>query len=115
LAFLAMESGKVPQQFAVILLLDRSDDLSLSDLQQVISDRILAVPRLRQRLIKVPPGCGRSVWVDEADFTIDRDVSEPQTGAAAGGVCGVALSAIVGCHTTCSLSRPGPHGHGWIK
>jgi WS/DGAT/MGAT family acyltransferase len=74
LAFLAMESGKVPQQFAVILLLDRSDDLSLSDLQQVISDRILAVPRLRQRLIKVPPGCGRSVWVDEADFTIDRHI-----------------------------------------
>jgi diacylglycerol O-acyltransferase len=56
LALLAMESGKVPQQFAVILLFDQSDDLSLSQLQQVISDRILAVPRLRQRLIKVPAG-----------------------------------------------------------
>jgi diacylglycerol O-acyltransferase / wax synthase len=74
LAFLAMDTGKVPQQFAVILLLDQSDDLSLFHLRQVISDRILAVPRLRQRLIKVPPGCGRSVWVDEADFNIDRHV-----------------------------------------
>jgi hypothetical protein len=74
LAVLAMDTGKAPQQFAVILLLDQSDDLSLFHLRQVISYRILAVPRLRQRLIKVPPGCGRSVWVDEADFNIDRHV-----------------------------------------
>jgi hypothetical protein len=56
-----LDTGKAPQQFAVILLLDQSDDLSLFHLRRVISDRILAVPRLRQRFIKVPPGCGRSV------------------------------------------------------
>jgi hypothetical protein len=61
LAVLALDTGKAPQQFAVILLLDQSDDLSLFHLRRVISDRILAVPRLRQRFIKVPPGCGRSV------------------------------------------------------
>jgi diacylglycerol O-acyltransferase / wax synthase len=74
LAFLAMDTGRVSEQFAVLLLLDQSDDFSLSHLRQLISDRILAVPRLRQRLIKVPPGCGRSVWVDEADFNVDRHV-----------------------------------------
>jgi WS/DGAT/MGAT family acyltransferase len=40
----------------------------------MISDRIRALPRLRQRLIKVPPGCGRPVWVDDPEFHIDRHV-----------------------------------------
>jgi diacylglycerol O-acyltransferase / wax synthase len=74
LAFLAMDIGKVPEQFAVILLLEQSGDLSLTELRWVISDRILALPRLRQRLIKVPPGCGRPVWVDDPDFHIDHHV-----------------------------------------
>jgi diacylglycerol O-acyltransferase / wax synthase len=74
LAFLAMDTGKVPEQFAVILILERPGDLGLLDLRQLIEGRILALPRLRQRLMKVPPGCGRSVWVDDLDFTIDRHV-----------------------------------------
>ena len=74
LAFLAMDVGKVPQQFAVILILDRPGDLQLRQLRQLISDRILALPRLRQRLIKVRPGYGRPIWVDDADFRIDRHV-----------------------------------------
>ena len=74
LAFLAMDTGKVPEQFAVILILERPGDLGLLDLRQLIGGRILALPRLRQRLIKVPPGCGRSVWGDDLDFTIDRHV-----------------------------------------
>jgi diacylglycerol O-acyltransferase len=74
LAFLAMEAGKVPQQFAAILLLKPSGDFSLPHLRQVISERILAIPRLRQRLIKVPVGCGHPVWVDDHDFDIDHHV-----------------------------------------
>jgi diacylglycerol O-acyltransferase / wax synthase len=74
LAFLAMEAGKVPQQFAAILLLEPSGDFSLPRLRQVISERILAIPRLRQRLIKVPVGCGHPVWVDDHEFHIDHHV-----------------------------------------
>lgn len=74
LAFLAMDTRKVPEQFAVILILERPGDLGLLELHKVIGGRIPALPRLRQRLIKVPPGCGRSVWVDDLDFTIDRHV-----------------------------------------
>jgi diacylglycerol O-acyltransferase len=74
LAFLAMDTGQAPQQFAVILILERPGDFSLSDLQQLIADRIVALPRLRQKLIKVPPGCGRPVWVDDGDFNIDHHV-----------------------------------------
>jgi diacylglycerol O-acyltransferase / wax synthase len=76
LAFLAMDTGKIPQQIAVILVLGRPGDLSLSQLRQIISDRIRALPRLRQRLITVPPGCGRPVWADDPDFDIDRHVRE---------------------------------------
>ncbi|HEX5383728.1 MAG TPA: wax ester/triacylglycerol synthase domain-containing protein, partial [Propionibacteriaceae bacterium] len=72
LAFLAMDTGKVPQQFAVILILEGSSDFGLSQLRQLIFDRIRAMPRLRQRLIKVPFGCGRPVWVDDHDFAIDH-------------------------------------------
>jgi diacylglycerol O-acyltransferase len=74
LAFLAMEAGKVPRQFAVILLLEPSGDFTVPHLRQLMSERILAIPRLRQRLIKVPVGCGRRVWVDDQDFHIDQHV-----------------------------------------
>jgi diacylglycerol O-acyltransferase / wax synthase len=69
-----MDTGQVPEQFAVILLLKQPGDLSLHQLRQVISGRILALPRLRQRLIKVSPGCGRAIWVDDSDFRIERHV-----------------------------------------
>ena len=74
LAFLVMDIGQAPQQFAVILILERPGDFSLSHLRQLIADRIVALPRLRQKLIKVPPGCGRPVWVDDGDFNIDHHV-----------------------------------------
>jgi hypothetical protein len=74
LAFLAMDTGNVPQQFGVILLLERSGALGLPELRQVVSQRIRAIPRLRQRLITVPVGCGRPVWVDDLDFRIERHV-----------------------------------------
>jgi diacylglycerol O-acyltransferase / wax synthase len=74
LAFLAMEAGNVPEQFAAILLVEPAGDFILSHLRQVISERILAIPRLRQRLIKVPVGCGHPVWVDDHDFHIDHHV-----------------------------------------
>jgi WS/DGAT/MGAT family acyltransferase len=74
LAFLAMDTGPVPEQLAVILILERPADLGLGDLRHLIMDRIRAVPRLRHKLIKVPPGCGRAVWVDDRDFNIDHHV-----------------------------------------
>ena len=43
--FLAMETREVPQQIAVVLILDPPADLGLSRLMQIVADRILAVPR----------------------------------------------------------------------
>lgn len=73
-AFLAMDSGEVPEQFGVILMLAEGSGMGLARARQLIAERIPAVPRLRQRLIRVPFGCGGPVWVDEPRFDIRNHV-----------------------------------------
>jgi WS/DGAT/MGAT family acyltransferase len=73
-AFLAMDSGEVPEQFGVILLLDQDGGLDLAQARQLIAQRVPAVPRLRQRLIRAPFGCGGPIWVDDPHFDIRRHV-----------------------------------------
>ncbi len=67
-AFLAMDTGGVPEQFGVVLELD--GQLSLPRVRQLVAGRIQAVPRLRQRLVSVPFGCGGPVWIDDGGFDI---------------------------------------------
>jgi len=74
LAFLAMDRGAVPEQFAAILILANAPDLPRA--RALIAERIPAVPRLRQRLVRVPPGCGRPTWIDDSTFDIGNHVSE---------------------------------------
>jgi len=74
LAFLAMDRGPVPEQIAALLVLAPSVRLDLAGVQQVLAERIGALPRLRQRLVRVPPGCGRPIWVDDPGFDIRRHV-----------------------------------------
>ena len=73
-AFLAMDTGEVPEQFGVILRLDAPDGLDLTRARRLVAERLPAVPRLRQRLVRVPPGCGGPIWVDDPDFDIRRHV-----------------------------------------
>jgi diacylglycerol O-acyltransferase / wax synthase len=74
LAFLAMDIGTLPQQFGVILLLEQVDAFDLAHAQRLIAERIPAVPRLRQQLIRVPFGCGGPIWVDDSGFDIRTHV-----------------------------------------
>jgi diacylglycerol O-acyltransferase len=74
LAFLSMDRGPVPQQFAAILLLGAA--VELTAVRALVGERIRAVPRLRQRLVRVPPGGGRPVWIDDSGFDIGRHVRE---------------------------------------
>ncbi|MET8152948.1 wax ester/triacylglycerol synthase domain-containing protein [Actinoplanes sp. NPDC049668] len=73
LAFLAMDRDAVPQQIAVVLLLDRAlpEDACL----RLLGDRSATVPRLRQRLIRTPLGCGRPIWVEDDGFDPRRQVN----------------------------------------
>jgi diacylglycerol O-acyltransferase / wax synthase len=73
-AFLAMDSREVPEQFGVILRLDQAGGFGLADARELIAQRIPAVPRLRQRLIRAPLGCGGPVWVDDPRFDIHNHV-----------------------------------------
>jgi WS/DGAT/MGAT family acyltransferase len=73
-AFLAMDCGDVPEQFGVVLELD--GQLSLARVRELVAERIVAVPRLRQRLVAAPFGCGGPVWIDDAGFDLRHHVRE---------------------------------------
>jgi diacylglycerol O-acyltransferase len=73
-AFLAMDAGEVPEHFGVILMLAGSGGFELARVRRLIAERVPAVPRLRQRLVRVPFGCGGPVWVDDPGFDISRHV-----------------------------------------
>src|SRR4029450_10751759 len=49
---------------------------SLAAVRAVLAERVPTIPRLRQRLLRVPFGCGRPVWVDDPDFVLDRHLIE---------------------------------------
>jgi diacylglycerol O-acyltransferase len=73
-AFLAMDRGYVPDQFGVILLLDQNSGFDLAHVRRVIAERLPGVPRLRQRLIRTPFGCGGPIWIDDSQFNISSHV-----------------------------------------
>ena len=68
---LASRRHPPPLQVGAVLIFDVRDGLDVGSLRAVLQQRIVAVPRLRQRLERVPLGCGRPLWVDDPDFNID--------------------------------------------
>jgi WS/DGAT/MGAT family acyltransferase len=64
-AFVALDRGPVPPQFAAILTF--SSGMAV-DVELALAERVAQVRRLRQRLIAPPPGCGRPIWVDDPQF-----------------------------------------------
>lgn len=55
-----------PQHVAAVLVLGPGADRE--ELARVLARRAAAVPRLRQRLVPLPPGCGHPIWLDVPDF-----------------------------------------------
>jgi diacylglycerol O-acyltransferase / wax synthase len=72
---LATERGSTPMQVGAVLMLDPREGLDPASVVQAVADRARAVPRLRQRLVRVPWGCGRPVWVDDPEFTASAHFS----------------------------------------
>ena len=78
LMYLSMQGSSVPEQFGALLVLDPGDaagSLDAGAAVTLLSDRILGVPRMRQRVMRVPPGCGRALWVDDGRFDVGEHVS----------------------------------------
>jgi WS/DGAT/MGAT family acyltransferase len=65
-----------PLQVGAVLILDAPNGLDVAAVRTVLQQRISAVPRLRQRLRKVPLGCGRPIWVDDGGFKINDHVTD---------------------------------------
>jgi len=74
---MASESSGAPMQVGAVLLL-RSATRTETAVRDALAERIRAVPRLRQRLVAAPLGCGRPVWVDDPGFDIARHVRRVQ-------------------------------------
>jgi diacylglycerol O-acyltransferase / wax synthase len=73
---LVTDRGSVPMNIGAILQFDIADGPTLATVRALLSERIPTIPRLRQRLWRVPLGCGRPVWVDDPDFDLDRHLIE---------------------------------------
>jgi diacylglycerol O-acyltransferase len=71
----ASDHGPVPMNIAAVLVLGGGGDLDLASVGALLSARIGAVPRLRQRLVRTPLGCGRPVWVDDPNFDLAQHLS----------------------------------------
>ncbi|MCW0212130.1 MAG: WS/DGAT domain-containing protein [Pseudonocardia sp.] len=71
---LAVDRGSAPWQVGALLVLDRP--LDPAEVRRALAERVRAVPRLRRRLVRTPPLCGRPVWVDDPWFAVERHVRE---------------------------------------
>jgi len=59
---LVSDQADPPMQVGAALLLEVGDEFDAPRLAEALQRRVTSVPRLRQRLIDVPVGCGRPVW-----------------------------------------------------
>ena len=70
-------------QVAAVLVLESQSPVEVAAVHVALAGRVTAVPRLRQRLVDVPFGCGRPVWIDDPSFDIGhhlRSVGCPAPG-----------------------------------
>ena len=72
---LVSDRNDPPLQVGAVLMLDVRNGFDHARLKEVLRCRLSAVPRLRQRLIRVPIGCGRPVWVDHPGFDVNKHFS----------------------------------------
>ena len=71
---LAGDVGPVPAQVGALLVLDGEPEWDVDSARKTLAERIEAVPRLRQHLVRGPFGCGRPTWSDDPRFTVGRNV-----------------------------------------
>jgi len=72
----ATGDGRAAGHIGAVLVLDAAPGFSVPEARRVLGERIRAVPRLRQRLYRAPPGCGRPYWADDPAFDINEHVRQ---------------------------------------
>ena len=73
---LAADVGPAPMHIGAVLVLGTGPGFSVEQARRVLGERIAAVPRLRQRLHRAPPGCGRPFWADDPAFDLCHHVRQ---------------------------------------
>jgi diacylglycerol O-acyltransferase / wax synthase len=71
---LATDVGPAPMHVGAVLVLGTRPGFSVAEAQRLLGERIHAVPRLRQRLCRAPPGCGRPFWADDPAFDLRQHI-----------------------------------------
>lgn len=107
LVMLAIEAGgQLENCVGAVLVLSGGAGFDIADARRVLADRIGGVPRFRQRLVRVPLGCGRPVWVDEPMFDAGRHIRHERCPAP--GDTDALLQLAVGV-----CAEPFPPSHPW--
>ncbi len=75
LTVLATDRGSVPMNIGAVLEFNQHDGPSLAEVHTLLAERLPAIPNLRQKLHRPPPGCGRPVWIDDPGFALDRHLT----------------------------------------
>jgi WS/DGAT/MGAT family acyltransferase len=86
-SYLVAESPAAPLHVASLgvfepgQMCDADGRLRIDAIRQRIAGRLDLLPRMRQRVVEVPFGVHRPVWVDDADFDIERHVDAVALGS----------------------------------
>jgi diacylglycerol O-acyltransferase / wax synthase len=72
-SFLYLETPAMHMHVAGVSIFDPREDgpLTYDDVQRVVESRLHLAPRLRQRVMRVPFGLARPLWVDDDRFDLD--------------------------------------------
>jgi len=79
-SFLQLERPETPMHVGAVAVLERTPfydadgRFRLDDVRALVASRLQLIPRFRKRVMPVPLGRGRPVWVDHDGFTIDEHV-----------------------------------------
>lgn len=79
-SFLHLERPETPMHVGAVAILERSPfhdvdgRFRLDEARALVASRLQLIPRFRKRVMPVPFGSGRPVWVDDDGFDITRHV-----------------------------------------
>jgi diacylglycerol O-acyltransferase len=77
MAVLALDSPATPMHVSTVEVFESPEEgFDYSRLVALVGDRLAFVPRYRQRLMSVPGGLARPVWVDDDDFDLTYHVRQ---------------------------------------
>src|SRR5213083_1266120 len=72
----ATGDGRAAGHIGAVLVLGATPGFTVAEARRVPGERIGTVPRLRHRLYRAPPGCGRPYWADDPASGIDEHVRQ---------------------------------------